>query len=89
MTDFAVLGTIISQLFVLPFGSAMLGGLVLFLCIVVGMAKFGLGMEGAVIIGSGFLMLLSVTMLGIDLVPLVVIILMGLFAIGVLRAWRK
>ncbi len=89
ITDFDILNTAINQLFVMPFGSPMLGGLIIFAVIVIGMAKFGLGMEGSVVIAGGFLMLLSVTLLGIDLIPLVIIILMGIFAIGILKVWRK
>lgn len=81
--------TVFSNLFVLPFGSAFLAGVVLTVIVLYACVRAGLGTDGSIIIGGGFLLLFSVWMLPWDMTVIIVMALMTLFALGVLRLWRK
>lgn len=72
-------------------GSAVLSGVVFAILTIYALSKIGIGMEGAVLGGGAVLMVFAATLLpgGGGIVVLIAIVCMTLFAMGVLRVWRK
>jgi len=89
MMDFAAYGALIANVLVLPFGNDMLAGLALSLAMILLMGKLGLGLDAALIIGGGFFLIMSVTMLTIDLTGVIAIVAAMLTAFAFLRLFRK
>lgn len=89
MMEWEMFLLLFQNLFVLPFGSTLLAGLVLTVVVLYACGRAGLGADGSVMIGGGFLFVFSVAMLPFDITIIITLLLSILFAIGVLKVWRK
>ena len=87
--DITAIMSVFNQAFIVPFGSTALAGLVLTVVAIIAIGKFGIGIEGAVLIGGGFLLLFSWALFPIDLTFIIVMVLMALFGMAVLMLWRR
>lgn len=87
--DWATFFTAFGNLFILPFGNVYLAGLFLMVAVLYMGSRLGLGGEGLVFVVGGFALLFSVWLLPTDLTAVIVMVLAAIFALGVLRLWRK
>jgi len=87
--DWATYFGLIANVFTLPFGNDMFAGIALMLGMIVLMGAMGLGLDASIVIGGGFFLVMSVTLLTIDLTGIIVIVLAVLVALAALRLFRK
>jgi len=83
--DWGTLFTIFGQFGVSWIGNPALAGVFWTIVIILLMARMGLGYEVGIMVGMGFMALFSVFMMPMDLMWLVVIVSMSIFALALMK----